>query len=48
VSGGVGKVTGSIIGALVMASLTKGMNLLGRDISEQYIVRAFGSGRGHL
>ena len=41
VSGGVGKVTGSIIGALVMASLTNGMNLMGREISEQYIVRAF-------
>ena len=40
VSGGVGKVAGSIIGALVMASLTNGMNLLGWDISIQYIVRA--------
>lgn len=40
VSGGVGKVTGSIIGALVMASLTNGMNLLGWDISIQYIIRA--------
>lgn len=41
VSGGFGKVSGSIIGALVMASLTNGMNLLGWDISIQYIVRAF-------
>ncbi len=40
VSGGVGKVTGSIIGALVMASLTNGMNLMGIDISYQYLVRA--------
>lgn len=40
VAGGVGRVTGSIIGALVMASLTNGMNLLGWDISIQYIVRA--------
>jgi len=40
VSGGVGKVTGSILGALVMASLTNGMNLLGWDISIQYMVRA--------
>ncbi len=40
VSGGVGKVTGSILGALVMASLTNGMNLLGVDLSWQYIVRA--------
>jgi len=37
--GGVGKVTGSIIGALVMTSLTSGMNLMGIDISSQYIVR---------
>jgi putative multiple sugar transport system permease protein len=40
VAGGVGKVTGSLIGALVMASLTNGMNLMGIDISRQYIVRA--------
>lgn len=38
-AGGVGKVTGSIIGALVMMSLTNGMNLMGIDISLQYIVR---------
>lgn len=37
--GGVGKVTGSIIGAIVMASLSSGMNLIGLDISLQYIVR---------
>lgn len=40
VGGGSGKVTGSILGALVMASLTNGMNLLGWDISIQYMVRA--------
>jgi putative multiple sugar transport system permease protein len=39
-SGGIGKVTGSIIGALVMMSLTNGMNLMGIDISYQYVVRA--------
>jgi len=39
-TGGVGKVTGSIIGALVMMSLTNGMNLMGIDISYQHIVRA--------
>jgi putative multiple sugar transport system permease protein len=39
-TGGVGKVTGSLIGALVMASLTNGMNLMGIDLSLQYIVRA--------
>ena len=39
VSGGVGKVTGAVVGALVMASLTNGMNLMGIDISRQYIVR---------
>ncbi len=38
-SGGIGKVTGSIIGAFVMASLTNGMNLMGIDISWQYIIR---------
>ncbi|HIE24794.1 MAG TPA: sugar ABC transporter permease [Anaerolineales bacterium] len=39
VSGGVGKVTGAIIGALVMMALTNGMNLMGIEISFQYIVR---------
>ncbi len=39
VSGGVGKVTGAIVGALVMMSLTNGMNLMGIGISYQYIVR---------
>ena len=39
-AGGVGKVQGAIIGALVMASLTNGMNLMGIDISIQYITRA--------
>jgi len=38
-AGGVGKIIGSIIGALVMTSLTNGMNLMGTDISLQYIVR---------
>lgn len=38
-AGGVGKVTGSIIGALVIASLTSGMNLLNVGISYQYIIR---------
>ena len=38
-AGGVGKVTGSIIGALVMLSLTSGMNLMSIDISLQYVMR---------
>lgn len=38
-AGGVGKVTGSLIGALVYMSLMNGMNLLGTDISLQYIIR---------
>lgn len=38
-AGGVGRVTGSLIGALVMLSLTSGMNLMSIDISSQYIVR---------
>ena len=39
-AGGIGTVLGSLIGALVMTSLTSGMNLLGIDISYQYIVRS--------
>lgn len=39
-AGGVGTVAGSLIGALVMTSLTNGMNLMGIDISYQFIVRA--------
>lgn len=38
-AGGVGKVTGALIGALVMTSLTSGMNLMGIGISSQYMVR---------
>lgn len=38
-AGGVGKVIGSIIGALVMMSLTSGMNLMNIDIAWQYVVR---------
>jgi len=38
-AGGVGKVTGSLVGAIVMMSLNNGMNLMGIDISTQYIVR---------
>lgn len=39
VSGGVGRVTNTIIGTLVIMSLTNGMNLMGIDISYQYIVK---------
>jgi putative multiple sugar transport system permease protein len=39
-AGGIGKVIGSIIGALVMGSLSSGMNLMQIDISWQYIIRA--------
>jgi putative multiple sugar transport system permease protein len=38
-AGGVGKVTGAVIGAIVMAALTNGMNLLGVGISYQYMIR---------
>jgi putative multiple sugar transport system permease protein len=38
-AGGVDKVTGAIIGAIVMASLSSGMNLLGVGISYQYMIR---------
>ncbi len=39
VSGGIGRVTNTIIGAFVIMSLTNGMNLMGLDISYQYIVK---------
>lgn len=38
-AGGVGNVVGSLIGAIVYTSLTSGMNLMGVDISSQYVVR---------
>lgn len=38
--GGVGNVVTSLVGAFVMSSLTSGMNLMGMDISYQYILRA--------
>lgn len=37
-AGGVGKVVNSLVGAFVMTTLTNGMNLLGVDISLQYII----------
>lgn len=39
VSGGVGRVTNTIIGTLVIVSLTNGMNLMGIDTFLQYIVK---------
>lgn len=39
VNGGIGRVTNTIIGALVIMSLTNGMNLMGVDVSYQYIVK---------
>ena len=38
-SGGVGSVASSLVGAFVYMSLTCGMNLMGIDISSQYMVR---------
>ncbi|HTZ51060.1 MAG TPA: sugar ABC transporter permease, partial [Spirochaetia bacterium] len=38
-AGGVGKITGSLVGALVYISLTSGMNLMGVGIAFQYVVR---------
>ncbi len=38
-NGGVGKVTGSLIGALVMSSLTNGMDLMGLGSSIQYVIQ---------
>lgn len=40
-AGGVGSIFGSLIGALVMISLTSGMNLMGVDANLQYVVRGF-------
>ncbi len=37
--GGIGKVTGSLIGALVYISPMNAMNLMGTDISLQYVIR---------
>jgi putative multiple sugar transport system permease protein len=39
VSGGIGRVTNTIVGAFVIMSLTNGMNLMGIDISYQYVVK---------
>ncbi|MCL2322494.1 MAG: sugar ABC transporter permease [Oscillospiraceae bacterium] len=38
-AGGVGKITGSIVGALVMSSLTSGMTLMGTGADSQYIIK---------
>jgi putative multiple sugar transport system permease protein len=38
-AGGVGSIIGSLVGALVMISLTSGMNLMGVDANLQYVVR---------
>ena len=38
-SGGIGKVTNTIIGALVIMSLTNGLNLMGVGIAYQYVVK---------
>jgi len=38
-SGGIGKVTGTIIGAIVISCLSSGMNLLQVGVSYQYIIR---------
>lgn len=39
VTGGVGKVTGAIVGGLIMATMTNGMQLMGVDQSVQQVVR---------
>jgi len=41
-AGGVGRAIGSFIGALMMMSLTNGMNLMGIGISYQYMVHGVG------
>lgn len=39
VTGGVGRVTGAIVGGLIMAVMTNGMQLLGAGQSTQYLVK---------
>lgn len=39
VSGGVGRVTNTIVGTLVITSLTNGLNLAGVDIAWQYVIK---------
>lgn len=39
VNGGIGRVTNTIIGAFIIMSLSNGMNLMGVDVSYQYIVK---------
>ncbi len=38
-AGGIGQITGSLVGAIVYMSLTSGMNLMNVDIAYQYVVR---------
>lgn len=38
-TGGVGKVTSTLVGAIFFIALTSGMNLLGTDIALQYVIR---------
>jgi putative multiple sugar transport system permease protein len=38
-AGGVGSIAGSLVGALIYMSLMNGMNLLGTDMSLQYVIR---------
>ena len=38
-SGGVGKVSGVIIGALIMSSIDNGMSLMNVDSSWQYVIK---------
>ena len=38
-SGGIGKVTNSVVGALVIMSLTNGLNLMGVGIAYQYVIK---------
>ena len=40
-SGGSGKVTGAILGALIMASITNGMSMMNLESFWQYIVKGF-------
>jgi putative multiple sugar transport system permease protein len=39
VTGGVGKVTGAVIGAFIMGVMNNGMSLVGIDIGWQFVIK---------
>ena len=47
-TGGVGKVSGAILGALVMATIDNGMSMMNLDAYWQYIVKDYISSCGYI